>query len=201
MIVGFAVNTTSGQLLEEDEDDENSQDGLQLPSTHETEQERLIKTGQMTPFGSVVLPSTSQTAARLQTTSYMKDAVPSTSKLSPSSTNSVFSLKQMPESDSDDEYVPDADELRDSWYEEQNTAHERRKAEVNKVGFKKRKKAELNVKYEEEEKGTTITIRKIKRPRDVMVKKVADDGNEGLYRQRIRCIILNCSLFDVHSPL
>ena len=192
-LVGSSATGRSGQFFEEDEDDDRGGDDvqhqLQLPSTCETEQERLIKTGQMTPFGSTVLPSTTHAGPGSQTTSHIKDAVLSTSKLSPSPTNSTFSSKdqtKLAESDGDEEYVPDDTELRDSWYEEDTARHVRGKAEVGKVGFKRKLKAELNVRYEEEDGNTAISRMRIKRPRDVLVKKAADDGNEGQYRQRIR---------------
>ena len=196
---GCTVSERSSEFLEdgnkakkeEEEEDAVHQGKQRLPGEVETEQERLIKLGQMTPFGSVLQEGSAQDETRRLTTPKVwtgKSALSTMAKLVSSSEVSV-SLQQggsrLPETESDEEYVPDVDELRKSWHEDKETLCGREGTKIRRVGSKKRKKVPLNVKYNE---GDTTPSKKIKRPRDVLERKATDDGNERLYRQRIRSV-------------
>ena len=84
--------------------------------------------------------------------------------------------------DNDDDYVPEENELKYSWYEEGDEAYGRKGLQKSKG-----RKPALNVDYIENDCDRPKTGKKKARRTDrKAATKPVDDGNEKMYRKRIR---------------
>ena len=160
----------------------------------------LIKTGQMTPFGGIVenAKGTSDSRGAI-TEQFLQDSGLETERLldehgenknrrtqNAHGKSLVRSLADNRESDNDDdndEYVPDDSELKYSWYEDENEVSEKRQLGKGKSAASKRS---LNVAYREDDGYKPKKKKKITRGRRKAGTRPVDDGNEKMYRQRIR---------------
>ncbi|KAJ7362006.1 DNA excision repair protein ERCC-6 [Desmophyllum pertusum] len=132
---------------------------LLLDTGNKSEQDVLIKTGEMTPFGGLLIMSQGKRTAWPIAENHQND-------------------------NNDDEYVPDEGELKYSWYEDESdegTGREPAKSEKQTA-----KKRSLNVAYREED---SLKSKKKKRTRKMgrrLDTGPVDDGSEKIYRNRIR---------------
>lgn len=181
---------------------ENSK--LLLAGGSQSEQDMLIKTGEMTPFGRTVQSAKGRKELHDEITVWghnstdLKDGRdPGLDCSAPQNTracqaNNKSLARSVTENDYndddvyDDEYVPDESELKYSWYEDED--EEGTEREPAKAGKQMTRKHSLNVVYREEDSPKTkkkkrTTCNKSVRRTDC---RPVDDGSEKVYRQRIR---------------
>ena len=171
----------------------------------ERDQNMLIKTGHMTPFGGALENATGSRDTQSATTEQgLQGSVLETETQldGPNGNQSTRTQKEHQGSlvtsladdrasnsnnddDDDDEYLPDDSELKYSWYEDE--AEEDEKMEVGK-GKKTAAtvKRSLNVVYREVDGFKPKKKQKIKKRGKESCTKALDDGSEKVYRQRIR---------------
>lgn len=181
---------------------ENSK--LLLAGGSQSEQDMLIKTGEMTPFGRTVQSAKGRKELHDEITVWGQNSTelkdgrdPGLDCSAPQNTracqaNNKSLARSVTENDYndddvyDDEYVPDESELKYSWYEDED--EEGTEREPAKAGKQMTRKHSLNVVYREEDSPKTkkkkrTTCNKSVRRTDC---RPVDDGSEKVYRQRIR---------------
>lgn len=176
-----------------------------LAGGNQSEQDKLIKTGEMTPFGGTVQStkgrkelhdgitdcghsSTDQKDGRdpgldCSATQNIKACQANNKSLARSVTENLEN-DYNDDDVYDDEYVPDESELKYSWYE--NEDEEGTEREPGKAGKQTARKCSLNVVY----RGEDSPKAKKKKRTNKSVRRTdcrpVDDGSEKVYRQRIR---------------
>jgi len=179
---------------------ENSK--LLIAGGSQSEQDKLIKTGEMTPFGRTVQSAKGRkelhdgiTVWGHNSTDLKDGRDPGLDCSAPQNTrayqaNNKSLARSVTENDYndddlyDDEYVPDESELKYSWYEDDY--EEGMEREPAKAGKQTTRKHSLNVVYREEDSPKT---KKKKRTNKSVTRtdcRPVDDGSEKVYRQRIR---------------
>ena len=153
----------------------------------------LIKTGEMTPFGGTVENAKDREEIQLlekvnvgSLNGQIRDEDKKNKKAQRKSL--VRSLADDGESsdsdDHDDEFVPDDNELKYSWYEDES--EETKQGDLGKEKKPAASKRLLNVAYREEDGFKPKKKKKIKKKSRKIDTRPVDDGNEKMYRQRIR---------------
>lgn len=181
-------------------DSENSEN--LLARENQSEQDVLIKTGEMTPFGGTVQSTKGRkelhgvvTGLNSNSSSDQKDDREPRLDFRADQNSKAHQAHEKPlarfvrenlENDDDlydDEYVPDESELKYSWYEDDDD--EGMGGEPAKAGKQAARKRSLNVAYREED---SLKPKKKKRTKKTGRRgdKPADDGSEKMYRKRIR---------------
>lgn len=188
----------------------------------DVKKEQLIKSGQMTPFGSVVSHQENKDrdddAVLIQKDqNFDTDLEQSVSRLDfdesvlLSQENEItgnlfdtkrrvrFAEKSSVNDDSGDEYIPDRKEMEDSYLSDDRLSDTNRMeddqglAQYSKKG--KHKKRRLNVEYEDFD--SSRPAKKVKRKQnEKMDRKPMDDGNYKKYRERIRSVKLYTTIID-----
>lgn len=157
----------------------------------EQEREKLIQTGQMTPFGGFVsLPGTSKAID--------EDVYDDEADDDNDNNDDNSDIYQSPVEDDSDEYIPDEQELQNSWYEKDARKPSSARPSVRKVSKSSLKKKptmpSVNVRYTEDD-AVGIKSKKTKRKGTERFKsKALDDGDDHLFRKRLRyctCIYYN----------
>jgi len=174
---------------------------LLLTGGNQSEQDKLIKTGEMTPFGRTVhsvngrkeqhdgITDDDNISTDLEDVRDPELDCSVTKNIKAYQANNKSLARSVTENDDDDdvyddEYVPDESELKYSWYEDED--EEGTERTPKKAGKQTTRKHSLNVVYREEDspkakkkKRTNKSVRRTDcRP--------VDDGSEKVYRQRIR---------------
>ena len=174
-----------------------------LARGNQSEQDELIKTGEMTPFGRTVQSAKGRKELHDGTTDCghsstdLKDGrdlgldCSATLNSRACQANNKSLARSVTENYDnnddvyDDEYVPDESELKYSWYEDEND--EGMEREPARAGKKTAKKHSLNVVYRGED---SPKIKRKKKRTNKAVRRTdgrpVDDGSEKVYRQRIR---------------
>ena len=179
---------------------ENSK--LLLAGGSQSEQDKLIKTGEMTPFGRTVQSAKGRkelhdgiTVWGHNSTDLKDGRDPGLDCSAPQNTracqaNDKSLARSVTENDYndddlyDDEYVPDESELKYSWYEDDY--EEGTEREPAKAGKQTTRKHSLNVVYREEDSPKTKKKKRTNKSVRRTDCRPVDDGSEKVYRQRIR---------------
>lgn len=174
-----------------------------LARGNQLEQDVLIKTGEMTPFGGTVQSAKGKKelhgvveALSTNSSSDQKDEREPMLDHSGDQNGEAHQVQEkflarfvkedLKNDDDlyDDEYVPDDSELKYSWYEDDD--EEGAEARSAKAGKQTARKRSLNVAYREED---SLKPKKKKRTNKTGRRgdrKPVDDGSEKIYRKRIR---------------
>lgn len=177
-----------------------------LAGGDQSEQDKLIKTGEMTPFGRTVqsakgrkelhdgITDHSRSGSDLKDGREAELVCSATQNVKPCQANNKSLARSVTENDDnddddvyDDEYVPDESELKYSWYEDED--EEGTEIVSTKAGKQTTRKHSLNVVYREED---SPKVKKKKRTNKSVRRtdcRPVDDGSEKVYRQRIRYIL------------
>lgn len=166
----------------------NTQEVTVTLQNHSAKDE-LIKTGEMTPFGGTVENAKDRKEIQLEKVGSFneqkgnEDDKRTQEVQRKSLVRSLADDGKISDSD-DDEFVPDDNELKYSWYEDDSE-------ETKEVGLRKGKKPaasirSLNVAYREEDGFKPKKKKKIKKKSRKIDTRPVDDGSEKMYRQRIR---------------
>ena len=179
---------------------ENSK--LLLAGGSQSEQDKLIKTGEMTPFGQTVQSAKGRkelhdgfTVWGHNSTNLKDGRDPGLDCSAPQNTRacqannkslarSVIENVYNDDNVYDDEYVPDENELKYSWYEDDY--EEGMEREQAKAGKQTTRKHSLNVVYREEDSPKTKKKKRTNKSVRRTDCRPVDDGSEKVYRQRIR---------------
>lgn len=187
-------NTSDGNVQVDSENSKN-----RLVRGNQSKQDVLIKTGEMTPFGGTVQSIKEGKKLQDVVTSLISNSFSDQKDEKEQDQNNEahgeqekslarFVTENLEDDDDlyDDEYVPDENELKYSWYEDAD--EEGLEGEPTKAGKQAAtaKRRSLNVAYREEDspkpkkkKRTNKTVRRGDR-------KPVDDGSEKIYRKRMR---------------
>lgn len=158
--------------------------------------DELIKTGEMTPFGGTVENAKDRKEIQLlekvnvgSFNGQSRDEDKRTKKAQRKSlVRSLADDGEISDSDDDnndnDEFVPDDNELKYSWYEDDS--EEAKKVDLGKGKKPAASRRSLNVAYREEDGLKPKKKKKIKKKSRKIDTRPVDDGSEKMYRQRIR---------------
>ena len=170
----------------------------------ERDKSMLVKTGQMTPFGGALQNARGSRDSQGVTTGQDRQRSVEKEKLLDGPSGNQSTRTRKPEDqgslatssaddresssnddDDDDEYVPDDSELKYSWYEDEPEESEKKEVGKGKKSATTGKRS-LNVVYREANAFKPKKKKKMKRRKKETCTTPLDDGNEMLYRQRIR---------------
>ena len=208
----YSIFIKNAFLSAEDESfDENSR--LKILKKLEVKKEQLIKSGQMTPFGSVISHQDNKdrgedTILNQKDQNVDSDLEESVSWLDfdeslLSQRNDIagdlfgtkkrvrFAGKLSINDDSDDEYIPNRKEMEDSYLSGDQLSDSGRMEEDQGLAEyskkEKHKKRRLNVVYEDHD--SNRPAKKVKKKQNEKIdRKPMDDGNYKNYRERIRSV-------------
>jgi hypothetical protein len=177
------LETDLNCFVDDDKDDNRTsilQDRLAIMKELNQEREKLIQTGQMTPFGGFVsVASTSEVDDKEQCYDDDNDE---------DYCADMNAVNQLPMEVDSDEYVPDEEELHDSWYDKDT--HKAGRANLKTLTSSslkhKHKQPSLNVQYTEEDAVEIKTKKGKRKATDRFKTKALDDGDDHLFRKRIR---------------
>ena len=170
-----------------------------LPGGNQSEQDKLIETGEMTPFGRTVQSAKGRKEQHYGITDFCTDLKDGRDpELDCSATQNIKayqvnnksldrSVTENDDSDDDvynDEYVPDESELKYSWYEDDD--EEGTTKRPTKAGKQTTRKHSLNVVYREEDSPKAKRKKRTNKSARRADCRPVDDGSEKVYRQRIR---------------
>jgi len=157
------------------------QDRLEIMKKLEKQKEQLIQTGEMTPFGGFASEASTSHVydQENQTTDKHfadEDDYVDTTTANQSSEKEIES----------DEYIPDEDELKDSWHDRETSKPKGGKLKRPHVSsFKASQGNRPNAVYKEDD-AVEVRRKKPKKVKDHFTKSHKDDGDEHGYRKRIR---------------
>ena len=104
-----------------------------------------------------------------------------------------FAGKPSFDDDCDDEYIPDHEEMRDSYLSDDQLSDSGEKETYRSIGEYskkgKNKKRRLNVEYDLDDGKDKLAKKAKKKLSDKIDRKPMDDGNYKIYRERIRSMI------------
>ncbi|XP_031563807.1 DNA excision repair protein ERCC-6-like [Actinia tenebrosa] len=154
------------------------QNRLQIMKEIEQEREKLIQTGQMTPFGGFVsVPGTSKA----------QDIYEDEADEVNDNNDDTNDICQSPVEVDSDEYIPDEQELRDSWYDNKPSSTRASIRKLSKPSLKKKQTIpSSNVRYTEDDAVEIKSKKTKKKVVDRFKSKAVDDGDDNLFRKRIR---------------